>query len=246
MSVEYYRKRLIDLRADVAKEREAKKRNCDFYNEQINKYGNTPSDKKYWREKKKEAAENSNRSISYLLDSIRNYTAMLEKEKAQEKAQRQKKNKEVPIREKTKVTSGVDLGKGMDELLKEAKALLISGEETKAVKMLNNILKVYGNSAGVAYYELFEYYKTKDKGYKKASTYGRAFYKVKDLYPDISERFVHCYSEMIIERCNTLIQQGKKKAALVLFNANLEYITNSDSIRFIRVNKLKSMGNLYM
>ena len=43
MSVEYYRKRLIDLRADVAKEREAKKKDNAYYADLIKRATSTSS-----------------------------------------------------------------------------------------------------------------------------------------------------------------------------------------------------------
>ena len=48
MSVEYYRKRLIDLRADVAKEREAKKRDNAHYADLV-KRATSPSSKASYR-----------------------------------------------------------------------------------------------------------------------------------------------------------------------------------------------------
>ena len=48
MSKEYYKKKIIDLRADVAKEKEAKKRDNERYADLI-KRASTPSSKASYR-----------------------------------------------------------------------------------------------------------------------------------------------------------------------------------------------------
>ena len=55
MSKEYYKKKIIDLRADVAKEKEAKKRDNERYADLI-KRASTPSSKASYRKSKVDAA----------------------------------------------------------------------------------------------------------------------------------------------------------------------------------------------
>lgn len=69
MSVEYYRKRLIDLRADVAKEREAKKKDNAYYADLI-KRATSPSSKASYRKSKIDRAANHDRRIESLKREI--------------------------------------------------------------------------------------------------------------------------------------------------------------------------------
>ena len=55
MSKDYYKKKIIDLRADVAKEKEAKKRDNERYADLI-KRASTPSSKASYRKSKVDAA----------------------------------------------------------------------------------------------------------------------------------------------------------------------------------------------
>ncbi|MBO5719339.1 MAG: hypothetical protein J6R71_06950 [Bacteroidales bacterium] len=55
MSKEYYKKRIIDLRADIAKEKDAKKRDNERYADMI-KRASTPSSKASYRKSKIDAA----------------------------------------------------------------------------------------------------------------------------------------------------------------------------------------------
>ena len=62
MSKEYYKKKIIDLRADVAKEKEAKKRDNERYADLI-KRASTPSSKASYRKSKVDAAARHDSSI---------------------------------------------------------------------------------------------------------------------------------------------------------------------------------------
>ena len=64
MSKEYYKKKIIDLRADVAKEKEAKKRDNERYADLI-KRASTPSSKASYRKSKIDRAASHDRDIEY-------------------------------------------------------------------------------------------------------------------------------------------------------------------------------------
>lgn len=61
MSVEYYRKRLIDLRKDVADEREAKKRDNAHYADLVKRATSTSSKASYRKQKIERAASHDRR-----------------------------------------------------------------------------------------------------------------------------------------------------------------------------------------
>ena len=65
MSKEYYKKRIIDLRADIAREKEAKKRDNENYSRYI-KNASSPSSKASYRKSKVDAAARHDRQIEYL------------------------------------------------------------------------------------------------------------------------------------------------------------------------------------
>lgn len=69
MSKEYYRKRIIDLRASMAKEKEAKKRDNENYVRYI-KNASSPSSKASYRKSKIDAAARHDRQIEYLKRQI--------------------------------------------------------------------------------------------------------------------------------------------------------------------------------
>ena len=69
MSKEYYKKRIIDLRASIAKEKEAKKRDNDNYARWI-KNASSPSTKASYRKSKIDAAARHDRQIEYLKRQI--------------------------------------------------------------------------------------------------------------------------------------------------------------------------------
>ena len=86
MSVEYYRKRLIDLRADMAKEREAKKKDNAHYADLV-KRASTPSSKASYRKSKIDRAASPDRRIESLKREIErtNETLKRERERAKKK-----------------------------------------------------------------------------------------------------------------------------------------------------------------
>ncbi|WP_274956971.1 hypothetical protein [Millionella massiliensis] len=69
MNKEYYKKRLVDLRAEVAKEREAKKRDNTHYTNLI-KNSSSPSTKASYRKSKIDRAAAHDRRIEYLKKEI--------------------------------------------------------------------------------------------------------------------------------------------------------------------------------
>ena len=64
MSKEYYKKRIIDLRASIAKEKEAKKRDNEYYARQI-KNTSSPSNKSTYRKSKIDKAAYHDRPVEY-------------------------------------------------------------------------------------------------------------------------------------------------------------------------------------
>ena len=69
MSKEYYKKRIIDLRASIAKEKEAKKRDNEYYARQI-KNASAPSSKASYRKSKIDHAASHDRRIESLKRDI--------------------------------------------------------------------------------------------------------------------------------------------------------------------------------
>ncbi len=69
MSKEYYKKRIIDLRATIAKEREAKKKDNAYYAGLI-KRATTPSGKSSYRKSKIDKAASHDRRIESLKRDI--------------------------------------------------------------------------------------------------------------------------------------------------------------------------------
>lgn len=69
MSVEYYKKKLIDLRSDLAKEKEAKKRDSERYAGYI-KNASTPSSKASYRKQKIDHAASHDRRIESIKRDI--------------------------------------------------------------------------------------------------------------------------------------------------------------------------------
>lgn len=84
MSVEYYRKRLIDLRADVAKEREAKKRDNAHYADLV-KRATSPSSKASYRKQKIDHAASHDRRIESLKREIEHTKDSLKRERERAK-----------------------------------------------------------------------------------------------------------------------------------------------------------------
>lgn len=69
MSKEYYKKRIIDLRADMAREKEAKKRDNERYSSLI-KGASSPSSKASYRKQKIDKAAYHDRQIESLKRQI--------------------------------------------------------------------------------------------------------------------------------------------------------------------------------
>lgn len=84
MSVEYYRKRLVDLRSAVEKEREAKKKDNERYAGYI-KSASTPSSKASYRKAKIDHAASHDRRIESLKREIESAKANLAREREREK-----------------------------------------------------------------------------------------------------------------------------------------------------------------
>lgn len=76
MSKEYYRKRIIDLRASIAQEREAKKRDNAFYADRV-RSASSPSSKVSYRKSKVDKAASHNRQIEYYKSQIESAKASL-------------------------------------------------------------------------------------------------------------------------------------------------------------------------
>lgn len=80
MSKEYYKKRIIDLRASIAKEREAKKKDNAYYADSI-KRATTPSAKASYRKSKIDRAASHDRRIESLKRDVENAKAALKRYK---------------------------------------------------------------------------------------------------------------------------------------------------------------------
>lgn len=78
MSKEYYKKRLIDLRASIAKEREAKKKDNAYYADMIKK-SSSISSKASYRKSKISRAASHDRRIESLKRDIENVRATLKR-----------------------------------------------------------------------------------------------------------------------------------------------------------------------
>ena len=87
MTVEYYRKRLIDLRAQVAKEREAKKKDNERYAGYV-KSASTPSSKASYRKQKIDHAASHDRRIESLKREIERTNDALKRERERAKKKR--------------------------------------------------------------------------------------------------------------------------------------------------------------
>ena len=78
MSKEYYKKRIIDLRASIAKEREAKKRDNAHYADLI-KRASGPSNKAFYRKSKIDKATDHDRHIESYKRDIESAKASLKR-----------------------------------------------------------------------------------------------------------------------------------------------------------------------
>jgi len=84
MSVEYYRKKLVDLRSDLAKEKEAKKRDNERYTGYI-KNASSPSSKASYRKSKIDHAASHDRRIESLKREIERCKETLARERERAK-----------------------------------------------------------------------------------------------------------------------------------------------------------------
>lgn len=84
MSVEYYRKRLVELRLEVTKEREAKKRDNERYAGYI-KNASSPSSKASYRKSKIDHAASHDRRIESLKREIERTREELARERERAK-----------------------------------------------------------------------------------------------------------------------------------------------------------------
>lgn len=84
MSVEMYRKKLIDLRADLAKEKEAKKKDNERYAGYI-KNASSPSSKASFRKSKIDHAASHDRKIESLKREIERCKESLARERERAK-----------------------------------------------------------------------------------------------------------------------------------------------------------------
>ena len=80
MSKEYYRKKIIDLRTSLDKEKEAKKRDNERYADMI-KRASSPSSKASYRKSKIDAAARHDRTIESLKRQIESAKESLKREK---------------------------------------------------------------------------------------------------------------------------------------------------------------------
>ena len=80
MSKEYYRKRIIDLRASLEKEREAKKKDNAYYADMV-KRASSPSSKATYRKSKIDHAAAHDRKIEYIKRQIESAKESLKREK---------------------------------------------------------------------------------------------------------------------------------------------------------------------
>lgn len=80
MSKEYYRKRIIDLRADLQKEKDAKKRDNEHYADLV-KRASSPSSKASYRKSKIDHAASHDRSIESLKNELERAKEALKREK---------------------------------------------------------------------------------------------------------------------------------------------------------------------
>ena len=80
MSKEYYRKRIIDLRASLEKEREAKKKDNAYYADMV-KRASSPSSKALYRKSKIDRAASHDRNIESLKRQIESAKESLKREK---------------------------------------------------------------------------------------------------------------------------------------------------------------------
>lgn len=80
MSKEYYRKRIIDLRASLQREKDAKKRDNEYYAERI-RNTSSPSSKTSYRKSKADRSAAHDRTIESIKRNIESAKEQLKREK---------------------------------------------------------------------------------------------------------------------------------------------------------------------
>ena len=80
MSKEYYRKKIIDLRASLQKEKDAKKKDNTYYADMV-KRASSPSSKASYRKSKIDRAASHDRTIESLKRQIESAKDSLKREK---------------------------------------------------------------------------------------------------------------------------------------------------------------------
>ena len=80
MSKEYYKKKIIDLRADLQKEKDAKKKDNEYYAARI-KSASTTDNKAYYRKEKVSHAVSHDKKIEYIKREIERAKESLKREK---------------------------------------------------------------------------------------------------------------------------------------------------------------------
>lgn len=80
MSKEYYRKKIIDLRVSLQREKDAKKRDNESYARCV-KNATTPSSKASYRKSKIDAATRHDRNIEYIKRQIESAKESLKRER---------------------------------------------------------------------------------------------------------------------------------------------------------------------
>ena len=81
MSKEYYRKKIIDLRASLQKEKDAKKKDNAYYADMV-KRASSPSSKASYRKSKIDHAAAHDRKIDYIKRQIESAKESLKREKS--------------------------------------------------------------------------------------------------------------------------------------------------------------------
>ena len=81
MSKEYYRKKIIDLRASLDKEKEAKKKDNAYYADMV-KRASSPSSKASYRKSKIDRAASHDRNIESLKRQIESAKESLKRERS--------------------------------------------------------------------------------------------------------------------------------------------------------------------
>lgn len=82
MSKEYYKKRLVDLKLQIQREQDAKKRDNEKNAKAIKAYAKNPSTKAYYQKRKIQEAESHDKKILALKKTVEQTKVLLSKEKS--------------------------------------------------------------------------------------------------------------------------------------------------------------------